>query len=431
MPEINSIYETEITGYGSDGAGVGRIDGIAVFVPYSAVGDTVKVRIVSAHKSYMRGEITEILKPSADRSNAFCPSYTECGGCNISHLSYEAQLKYKRQKVADALRKIGGFNITVSDTIASDQIIGYRNKVRVHICRENGDVFAGFYKSKTHSSVKSAYCALQSAENLIIINEIISYITEKDAPVSSIYLRIIDQSIMVSLEARSLHLPAEKELTARIKTACDSVSSIIISAQSKLRTLYGTAYQTDSLLGLKFNIHHDSFYQINKNICEKIYTHALGLLGDMKDKTVFDIYCGIGTISLFLAKKAKRVVGIEYLPRSVKDARENARINNINNTEFYAGDAAKVLHEMASGGENADYIVLDPPRKGCDVSLLNTIGTMKPEKIVYISCNCATLARDIKIISEYGYSTRSVTPFDMFPQTSHVETAVLMSHVKQ
>ena len=427
MIEINKIYKTEITGYGSDGEGIGRIDKFAVFVPMSAVGDILKVRITKLYKSYARGEIYEIISPSAERSVPSCDSFAECGGCNLLHLNYDAQLKFKQRKVADALRKIGGFHdLSIFETVPSPKIYRYRNKVNIPVYRENGKLYAGFYKSKTHRAVKSSGCLLQESVNAKITDAVISYITESDAEIKHIYIRSIAGKIMVSLESETRFLPNEEKLISTLLKVSGRISSIIINS-NKPRAVYGNLYLTDTLLGLKFKIHHDSFYQVNKGVCELLYVHAVSLLGDLKGKTVFDIYCGIGTISLCIAKKAKRVIGIEYLHRAVKDAQENAQLNNFSNAEFYAGDASKVLHDLYGGGEKADCVVLDPPRKGCDRTLLETLGLMLPEKIVYISCDCATLARDMKIMTKYGYMPKSVTPFDMFPMTAHVETVVLLS----
>ncbi|MBQ7718430.1 MAG: 23S rRNA (uracil(1939)-C(5))-methyltransferase RlmD [Clostridia bacterium] len=427
MIELNKIYEAEITSYGSTGEGVCRIDGFAVFVPQSAAGDKIKVRITKLHKSYARGEIAEIITPSPCRTEPLCRAFGECGGCNLMHIDYQAQLKFKHDKVASAFKKIGGFNdITVSDVVPSPEVFRYRNKVNVPVYSDGDNAYAGFYKGRTHEAVKNTDCLLQDKSNAAVINAVAEYINKTNAAVNHIYIRTAQNRIMVSLECDSPRLHDEDTLVTSLLEANGNISSVILNSK-KPRAIYGELYLTDEISGIKFRIHHDSFYQINKGVCELLYKNAIDLLGDMRGKTVFDVYCGIGTISLHLAKKAKSVTGIEYLPHAVKDARENARLNGISNAVFYAGDAAKVLHDLFEGGDRADYVVLDPPRKGCDKALLETLGKMSPEKIVYISCDCATLARDAKVLTALGYSVRSVTPFDMFPQTHHIETAALLS----
>jgi len=451
MLNKNDIIEAEISGYTSEGNGVARYKGYPVFVPGTVKGEKVKIKILKPLKKYAFGKALEIITPSEGRISPVCPISQKCGGCTIMHMSYDKQLSLKRDKVCDAMRKIGGFSdITVHDTFPSPHTLGYRNKISVPTGYVNGKYSWGYYSPHSHNVISCENCFLHDEINNEILNSVIRIFEEKNIPLYDeashsgilrhIYIRAIRSGeIMVSIVANCSTLPFEAEITEKIKSVSPRIVSVILNINRektnvilgrKSRVLFGRDYLLDEMCGVKFKIHHDSFYQINTATAENLYRKAVSLLGDLKGKTVIDLYCGIGTISLCLAKEAEKVYGIEYVQAAVYDAEENAKLNNICNAKFYAGDAAKVINSLYSEGVQADCVVLDPPRKGCDRVVLETIAKINPEKIVYVSCDCATLARDMKILSESGYRANEVFPFDMFPQTGHVETCVLLSKLK-
>lgn len=449
MVSKNDIYDANISSYGSEGEGVCKIDGYTVFVPGAAAGDLARIKIVKALKNYGYGKLIKVISPSADRCVPVCPVAGKCGGCSIMHLDYDAQLRYKQQKVSDSLKRIGGINVTVEETVASPLQTEYRNKVSLPVSSENGKIAVGFYAVGSHRVVESDNCILQMPFCKEIEKTVVSYMENNGispyneetgkGSIRHIFIRngFHSGEIMVVIASAKKELPNEKELVASL-SANKNVKSVIINYNPKKtnvilgiqsRLLYGRDFIYDSISGLNFKIGHRSFYQVNTPVTELLYNKVLELMGDCSEKTVFDIYCGIGTISLFAASSAKKVIGVEYVPEAVKNARENAKENNIDNAEFYVGDAAEVIKKLYEDGIGADIVILDPPRKGC-IDILDTVANISPEKIIYVSCNPATLARDAKVLELSGYRVISVTPYDMFPHTSHVETVVLMSRTK-
>jgi 23S rRNA (uracil1939-C5)-methyltransferase len=455
MVSKNDILEVLITAVASTGEGIAKIDGYAVFVPFAAFGDVVKIKVVKAGKSYGYGEITEIIKPSGGRVTPVCDVYEKCGGCNIMHLSYDRQLEFKKQRVVDALERIGGFkNPEVADTEGMDTPVNYRNKIQIPVSESGGRVTAGFYAPRSHRVIPAQGCILQHKENEKYLNAVLSWMDKHHISaynedshkgiVRHIYTRIgfYSGEVMVSVVANAKTLPYGDELCEILKSitiAGLTLKSVVHNINTektnvilggKNRVLFGGDFIQDSLDHLKFKISHNSFYQVNPVMTERLYRKAVGLLGNIKDKRVFDIYCGIGTISLFLAGNAGEVIGVEYAADAVADARENAEINNITNVKFYKGDANEVIPKLYAKGISADAAVVDPPRKGLGEELLNTLIKMSPQKIVYVSCNPATLARDLKFLHGHGYKIETVLPFDQFPNTAHVETVVLLSQLK-
>lgn len=454
MLSKNDIIDAEITAYGSEGEGIAKIDGYPVFVPYTAVGDRIKLKILKAGKSFAFGKAEEIIVPSPDRGGDLCPVFTKCGGCSIMHLKYDAQLSLKRQKVVDALERIGSFRgIEVSEICGMENPVNYRNKIQVPVSGEGGKIIAGFYAPRSHRPVACTGCTLQHPENEKYLNAVLRWMEKyKIQPydeqthtgtVRHIYTRIGFKTgeVMVSVIANAKKLPFADELCEILKEIksekliLKSVmhnintekTNVVLGEKSKV--LYGREFIYDYLDNLKFKISHNSFYQVNPVMTEKLYKKAVDLLGDVSDKRVFDIYCGIGTVTLFVARRAKSVIGVEYVKSAVIDAKENAKENNITNTTFYQGDANRLIPDLYRQGITADAVVVDPPRKGLGEELLNTLAKMNPEKIVYISCNAATLARDLKFLCEHGYEIKEVHPFDQFPSTAHVEVIIKMQLV--
>ncbi len=452
MINKNDEIICNITGYTSSGDGVAKYEGFPLFIPATIIGETVKVKVLKKLKNYAFCKLVEVITPSKKRVEPICSSFPRCGGCSLMHMNYNEQLNLKKIKVSDAMKKIGGFdNIVVHDTSPSPKTTEYRNKVSVPVSTGASGAIWGYYAVNSHRVIESSRCFLQ--DNIVnkLINTITSFMDEFNilpyneetckGTVRHIYIRktAFSGEIMVSVVSAKPKIKYEEILCERLLAVSNSIKSIIININSKKtnvilgdknRVLYGNEYICDTLLDTNFKINHHSFYQVNSYTTEILYSKAISLLGDLKNKTVFDLYCGIGTISLLIAKSAKKVYGIEFVKAATDDAYFNAEKNGIANVEFYPGDAAEEILKLANRGIKPDYIVLDPPRKGCDKEVLNCAASLSPEKIVYVSCDCATLARDMKHFETLGYKADEVFPFDMFPQTAHVESVALLSRLK-
>ena len=401
----------------SDGNGICHIDGMAVFVPYAAAGDEVKIKIINVKKRFAESVLTEIITPSSGRTSPECGVYEKCGGCSLRHIKYEKQLEIKREIVNNAMRRIGGFrDFAVSEIIGTENPSHYRNKTIFHADKNT----IGFYGAKSHSVVPVTDCAIGAEENADIIRAVAGF------DITELFTRksFSTGDIMVCVKAEDAK--AER-LTAEVTRACESVKSIYLNGEK----IYGSGTITDTLCGIEFKISPESFFQVNPMQTEKLYSKALEYADLDKTMTVMDIYCGIGTISLCAAKKAKRVIGVEIVERAIEDARENARLNGIANTEFFASSAEKIVPYLIKSGEAPDVVILDPPRKGSDEKTLGAILRAKPKRIVYVSCNPATLARDARYLTDGGYTISNASAVDLFPHTSHVETVVLMSRVEK
>ncbi len=440
----NDVLSVDIIAQGCEGEGVAKPAGFPLFIPGALEGETCRVQVVKLTKSHGFAKLLEVLTPSEHRVVPPCPVYEKCGGCSIMHMDREAQLAWKRDRVRDAFTHIGGLQAEVAPTAADDRAARYRNKIQMPVAATSHGVAAGFFAPRSHRLVPSEGCLLQSEKTGKIIDAVVDWMRENAVPpydedthrglVRHIFVREGDgDECMVSLVTRTHALPAadalvEKMRTLGVSTLLQNINStrtnVILGTET--RVLYGSGTVQKTLDGLTFSVSHHSFFQVNAPMAARLYEKGLSLLGDISDKTVFDLYCGIGSISLFLARKAKKVIGVEIVPEAVRDAAENARKNGVNNAFFYAGDAYEVTERLIREGETADIAVVDPPRKGCDPALLDTLLTMHPEKILYISCNPATLARDVKFLTENGYACGTVYPYDLFPQTSHVESVVLL-----
>ncbi len=438
----NDILTVKIIGQGCEGEGVAKMEGFPLFIPGAIHGEVCRVQVVKLAKGHGFARLLEVAEPSKHRAAPPCPVYTKCGGCSLMHMDREAQLLWKRARVKEAFRHIGGMAATVAPVETDGRTTGYRNKIQMPVAAIRGRIAAGFFAPRSHRIVPCEGCLLQSEKTGEIIRTITRWMEENHiAPyeeethcgqVRHIFVREGDGGeCMVSLITRTRTLSATRELTeALLKKGVTTIlqninparTNVILGAET--RVLYGSGKVQKSLGDLTFSVSHHSFFQVNAPMAERLYEKGLSLLGDIADKTVFDLYCGIGSISLFLARRAKKVIGVEIVPEAVRDAEENARRNGIDNAVFYAGDAFEVTKACMEKGERADIAVVDPPRKGCDPRLLETLFSMRPEKILYISCNPATLARDAKALAEKGYRIGTVYPFDLFPNTSHVECVV-------
>lgn len=443
----NTEHTKIIEAMTSEGSGIARIDGYTVFIPGAITGDTVRFLVVKENKKYGFGKALEIVNPSPDRVVPQCATFSKCGGCTLSAMNYSAQLEFKRKKVYDAITRIGGFtDIKDVDIIPSTPCYGYRNKAQYPTASINGELKAGFYAPHSHRVVPTTFCALQSERSNEIINSCTEWFNKNNIPaydeatkkgvVRHICIRsgknetmlvfVIAKPIKNSSALCDFLTDKYNEITGIVENYNSKDTNVIYGESDKI--LYGKPYIIDNIEELKYKIHYKSFYQVNPYTTLPLYEKALELSNADKTKTVFDLYCGGGTISLFLAQRAKKVIGIEIVEEAILNARENAKLNDIKNAEFYCGAAEEVAPELIKEGTKADIVVLDPPRKGCDEKLLKAVGEMKPERIVYVSCDCATMARDAKFLSEYGYAPTNVTAVDQFPQTSHVEAVALLQH---
>ncbi|MBP7073587.1 MAG: 23S rRNA (uracil(1939)-C(5))-methyltransferase RlmD, partial [Clostridia bacterium] len=439
--EKNRNYIVDITGLSSEGLGVARIEGFTVFVEGALPKEQAEIKIVKVLKNYAFGKLLRTLKTAACRIEPSCGVVKRCGGCQLQHMSYEAQLQYKTQQVKDALERIGGLNgVAVHDTIGMEDPWRYRNKAQFPVGMD-GDVMIGFYANRSHEIIDTPQCSIQDAVNDNVIQTVREFIKKYDISVydentgKGIIRHIVTRKgfktgeVMVCIVINGDSLPCGKALVEMLRARTDGLKSVVVNINKKKTNvilgernivIFGEEAIYDYIGEFKFRISPLSFFQVNPVQTEVLYGKALEYADLKGDETVFDAYCGIGTISLFLSRKAKKVYGIEIVPQAINNAKENARLNGVKNVEFLVGESEIVIPELYRKGIKADVIVVDPPRKGCDEKLLEVITEMSPEKVVYVSCNPATLARDLKYLSERGYEVREVQPVDMFPQTSHV-----------
>ena len=449
----NDIVTLEIVDCGTDGEGIGKADGFTVFVKDAVIGDIVTAKIMKAKKNYGYGRLMEILKPSPYRVEPVCPSARQCGGCQLQAVSYEEQKVFKEKKLRGHLERIGGFrDLPMEPMIGMDEPYHYRNKAQFPVGRnKEGRIITGFYAGRTHAIIENRDCALGIPQNKEILDIVIAHMEKYGiAPydemtgkglVRHIFVRygFFTGELMVCLIINGQDLPHQKELIEKLREipGMASISLNINKKRSnvilgdKVKTIWGQEYITDKIGDISYEISPLSFFQVNPKQTWKLYSKALEYADLHGEETVWDLYCGIGTISLFLAQQAKFVRGVEIVPAAIDDAKRNAQINNIENVEFFVGKAEEVLpREYEKNGVYADVIVVDPPRKGCDEMLLKTILKMQPKRVVYVSCDSATLARDLRFLCDNGYELKKVCGVDQFPQTVHVETVVLLSQQK-
>ena len=449
----NDIVTLKIEDCGIDGEGIGKADGFTVFVKDAVIGDTVRAKIMKAKKNYGYGRLEEIITPSPDRVEPKCQFARQCGGCQLQALSYEKQLEFKTSKVRGHLERIGGFtDIPMEKILGMDRPFHYRNKAQFPVGKsKDGRIITGFYAGRTHSIIENRDCALGVTRNKEVLDRVIAHMEKFHIQpydentgkglVRHVLIRygFFTDEMMVCLIINGENLPGEEALVKSLRQIPEAVSVMVnvnkkrnnVILGEKVRLLWGQPYITDKIGEISYQISPLSFFQVNPYQTGRLYGKALEYAQLSGNETVWDLYCGIGTISLFLAQKAKMVRGVEIIPAAIENAKENARLNGFDNTEFFVGKAEEVLPEQfARTGERADVIVVDPPRKGCDETLLSTIIKMQPDRVVYVSCDSATLARDLKYLCERGYELKKVCPVDMFPNTVSVETVVLLSHKK-
>ena len=457
----NDIATVTIEDIGVNGEGIGKVDGYTLFIKDAVIGDRVEVKVMKAKKNYGYARLMKILEPSAARVEPRCAFARKCGGCQIQEMSYEQQLAFKEKKVRGNLERIGGFAPELLDRVMDpvlgmEEPFGYRNKAQFPFGTDReGRPVTGFYAGRTHDIISNTDCALGAPVNHEILEIILAFMEEYgiasyDEKTGQGLLRHVlircgftTKEIMVCLVVNGSEIPHAEELIRRLR-GIGGMTSISLSPNTRqtnvimgdsYQVLWGQGYITDYIGSIRYQISPLSFYQVNPVQTEKLYSLALAYADLKGGETVWDLYCGIGTISLFLAQKAGQVYGVEIVPQAIEDARRNAGINEIENAEFFVGKAEEVLPEYYEkyarehGGESAraDVIVVDPPRKGCDEALLDTVVKMRPEKVVYVSCDSATLARDLKMLCGAGYELEKVRAVDMFPMTVHVETVCLLS----
>ena len=454
----NDVVTVEVTDIGIGGEGIGKVDGYTLFIKDAVIGDTVEVKVMKAKKNYGYARLMRIVKESAFRVSARCPEARRCGGCQIQEMDYRKQLEFKNTKVRNNLIRLGSVEEELLDQIMEpiagmEEPFRYRNKAQFPIgVDKEGNLIAGFYAGRTHSIISNRKCYLGVEVNEQILNLVLAHMEAYDIPaydettgkglVRHVLIRYGFQSkeIMVCLVVNGSRIPGAEDLIAKLREipGMTSISlninrektNVILGRKGKL--LWGQEYITDTIGPIAYQISPQSFYQVNPVQTQKLYEKALEYAGLEGNETVWDLYCGIGTISLFLAQKAKQVYGVEIVPAAIEDAKRNATLNHITNAEFFVGKAEEVLPEKyEKEGIYADVIVVDPPRKGCEESVLATMVKMQPKRIVYVSCDSATLARDLKYLRGEGYEVKKVQGVDQFPHTVHVETVCLLSKLHE
>ena len=447
----DDLIELTIEDLGVDGEGIGKVDGMAIFVKDAVPGDRVQAKVMKMKKSYGYARLMQVLDPSPERTESRCAFARQCGGCQLQAMTYEAQLDFKAKKVWNHLIRIGGItDLAKPEIIGMDDPWRYRNKAQFPFGTDKeGNPVTGFYAARSHNIIPCTECWLGVEENKVILEKILDHLktyhisTYDEVSGKGLLRHVLIRKgfttgeVMVCLILNGRTMPKLTELVDSLREV-PGMTSITINVNTKntnvimgteMISVWGQDYITDYIGNIKYQISPLSFYQVNPVQTKKLYETALEYADLKGNETVWDLYCGIGTISLFLAQKAGKVYGVEIVPQAIDDARQNAKLNGIENAEFFVGKAEEVLPEKyEKEGIYADVIVVDPPRKGCDTVALETMVKMKPERIVYVSCDSATLARDVKWLGERGYEVKKVKACDMFPGTVHVETVVLLSN---
>ena len=448
---LHQQYEIAIRSLGHSGEGVGSKDDFTVFVPGALVGEVVLAKITLVKKNYAVGSLVRVIAPSEERVEPVCPIYGACGGCQLQHLSYDGQLIAKRQQVVDALQRIGKQTaLTVHPTLGASSPWLYRNKMQFPVGEKKGRTVIGCYAKGSHDIIATENCHIQMDANNHIAQAASKILTELKIPAyrekddRGVVRHIIGRvgaggQAMAVIVTKTKTLPKAEEFVTRLREEVPALVSIMHNINPKRTNvilgqetycLWGQKTIQDGIGKLMFDISAQSFFQVHTAQADVLYQKALAYADLNGNETVIDAYCGTGTISLFLAQKAKKVYGIEIVAPAIRDAKENAEANRITNAEFLVGDAVEVMPRLYKQGVRADVVVVDPPRSGCDPIVLETFARMNPERIVYVSCNPASLARDIAVLDELGYRAEEVQPVDMFPQTSHVESVALLRRAK-
>ena len=444
--EKNNIYTARIEGYSSEGLGIARIDGQVVFVHGAVRGELCRVLVMKVLKNAAFGKVTELLEPSPERREPDCPYYGRCGGCDFRHLSYREELWAKRQRVQDALTRLGGSDVEVEEILGAADPLYYRNKSQYPVSA--GKV--GFYRARTHDVVDIEHCLIQKPQADAAAAALRDYLRDFAVPsydektgrglLRHLYVRTNRRGeSLVCVLANGERLPHEEELVGRLRRAVPDCVGVVLGVNTRrgntilgerYRTLWGADTLEDELCGLTFRLSVPSFYQVNRDQAEVLYRKAVEYAGLTGGELVVDLYCGAGTITQVMAGGAGRVIGAEIVPEAIEDARENACRNGIENVEFFCGDAAQLAADFAGRGLRPDVICVDPPRKGLAPGVIAAAAQMAPQRVVYVSCDPGTLGRDVKRFAEYGYRVQRAAACDLFPGTRHVETVVLLSHKK-
>ena len=441
--ERNDYVDVEFVDLTHEGHGVAKVEGYPIFVPNGLPGEKAKIKVIKVSKGFGFGKLIELYEESAVRVDPICPIYRQCGGCQLQHMSYEGQLQAKLHQVSEVMKRIGKLeDVTIHPVLGMNDPWNYRNKAQVPVGEREGGLVVGFYQKSSHDIIPMEECFIQGKENDELVQGVkdicqelrIQPYDERDHKgilrhIMSRYGHYTDESMLV-IVTKKANFPQKEELVKRIVEKYPAVTSIIQNVNTEKTNvilgnqtfvLYGSETINDKIGDITFEISSRSFYQVNPVQTKVLYDKALEYANLSGNETVIDAYCGIGSISLFLAQKAKMVYGVEIVPEAIEDAKRNAALNNMENVEFEVGKAEEVIPNWYKQGIKADVLVVDPPRKGCDEMLLKTIIDMKPKKVVYVSCNPSTLARDLRILEDGGYRTTDIQPVDMFPHTAHVE----------
>ena len=443
----NQIYEALVTDYTAEGQGVAHVEGCAVFLPNAIAGERVRLRIEKAQKTWASGKIVEILEKSPHRRNRECEVAKLCGGCDFWHMDYAEETRLKAERVKSCLNRLGGESLTEVPILAAPDCRGYRNKAQYPVAAKKGRAYAGFFRAGTHDVVENQRCLILPEETDAVKDAVMDYVNQFRVSVYDeathkgllrhIYVRrgAVSGQILVCLVCNGEKLPKVDALLSRLQKI-PGFTTLVLSVNrskgnavlgDKFITLYGPGYIEDTLCGLNFRLSPRSFYQVNHHQAQRLYETAIEKAGITKNDTVLDLYCGVGTITLAMASAAGKVIGVEVIPQAVEDARDNAKRNRIENAEFFCGDAGQAALELEKNGVRPDVVVVDPPRKGLNADTIEALSRMAPRRIVYVSCDPATLSRDVALLKQRGYTLQSATAADLFPRCSHVETVVLLS----
>lgn len=442
----NQIYEAEITDYTAEGQGVAHIEGCAVFIPNAVAGEKVRVRVEKAQKTWATGKIVEILEKSPHRVNRECEVAKLCGGCDFWHMDYAEETRLKAERVKNCLNRIGGENLSEVPILAAPDCRGYRNKAQYPVAVKKGRAYAGFYRAGTHDVVENARCRILPEEIDAAKDAVIDYVNQYRVSVYDeatgkgllrhIYVRrgAVSGQILVCLAVNGEKIPRPEALIQRLN-GIPGFTTLVLSVNTKrgnavlgdrFLTLHGSGYIEDTLCGLNFRLSPRSFYQVNHHQAQRLYQMAISQAEITKADTVLDLYCGVGTITLAMAGAAGKVIGVEIVPQAVEDAKDNAARNGILNAEFFCGDAGQAALELEKSGVKPDVVVVDPPRKGLNADTIEALHRMSPRRIVYVSCDPATLARDVALLKKRGYTLKTAAAADLFPRCAHVETVCLL-----
>lgn len=447
----NKTLTVTIEGYTSEGDGVAHAeDGRVIFVKGALLGETCQVKILKDAKSIIYAKTEQILTPSANRIAPACANFGKCGGCDLLHMAYDEELRFKQRRVEDALRRIGGLNVPLTGIIGADNIENYRNKAIYSVGKVEGRAVTGFFRERSHDIVPTEQCLIQAEVSDRAAAAVRHWMDRYAVPAYNETLRtgivrhvfcryaFATKKALVTLVSFERHIPHPEALVEEIRQRCPEAAGVVLNVNKtrgntvlagEFLTLWGDDHITDVLCGLHFKLSPRSFYQINSAQAEKLYGKALEYAGLTGTETVLDLYCGTGTITLVMASKARRAIGAEIVEAAIEDAKKNAALNGIVNAEFICADAGDAAKSLRDSGAMPDVVVVDPPRKGLAPDVIETIATLSPARVVYVSCDPATLARDLKLFEPLGYKAMEATAFDMFPRCAHVETVVWMSRI--